>query len=394
MDSIRFPMRDYFPISEIQTTNKTSFSGHEEKEVVVAIPNGKKSYLWFCTNQQGEDTCYLVPRNFKTQPEWTEVSLLGLALSLSESPKPFFGTLISGTLVYLNHPTKNTANNTEYFVADDMFYFQGISLSKSMFQERLQYLVSFFRQFVPTPPPLNNLKPEKKTGKKNITLVLANMRGMKESPQTPIYKIHHWQLRILSFVSPYYALSSLTSPTSVPPINPIAPFPPDRPRENVENNTNTNKLEWIFQYQNPAYKQKAIFKIVPEEQCDIYTLYARLSNLSKQSQTTAVEWVSCGYAGIFEYNTSKLLNFHCRKIVSDIDQMEESDDEEESPPNSSCVQFFFECSFSTKFRKWVPVSFLPHGSPENVIAMDSIASLKSKLPHKYQPHATTTRKYT
>jgi hypothetical protein len=26
--------------------------------------------------------------------------------------------------------------------------------------------------------------------------------------------------------------------------------------------------------------------------------------------------------------------------------------------------------------------------------MDSLASLKSKLPSKYQPHATTTRKYT
>ena len=386
MDSIRFPMRDYFPISEIQTTNKTSFSGHEEKEVVVAMPNGKKSYLWFCTNQQGEDACYLVPRNFKTQPEWTEVSLLGLELSLSESPKPFFGTLISGTLVYLNHPTKNTANNPEYFVADDMFYFQGISLSKSVFQERLQYLVSFFREFVPTSHPLNNLKPEKKSVKKTLSLVLANMRGMKESPQTPIYKIHHWQLRNLSLVSPYYALSSTTNLTSVPPISPTS-VPVDPP---LRENTN-HKLEWIFQYQNPAYKQKAIFKIVPEEQCDIYTLYARSSNHSKQSQPTAVEWVSCGYAGIFEYNTSKLLNLHCRKIVTDIDKMEESDDEEETLP---CVQTFFECSFSTKFRKWVPVSFLPRGSPENVIAMDSLASLKSKLPSKYQPHATTTRKYT
>ena len=388
-------MRDYFPISEIQTTNKTSFSGHEEKEVVVAIPNGKKSYLWFCTNQQGEDACYLVPRNFKTQPEWADTSLTNL--SETPSPQPFYGTLISGTLVYLNHPSKNTAKTPEYFVADDMFYFQGISLSKSIFQERLQYLVSFFRKFIPT-SPLNYTKTEKKSGKKNIILVLANMRGIKESPlQTPIYKIHHWQLRNLSIVSPYYSLSSLTSLTSltsVPSINPTTPSPPEPTRENVRNNT--NKMEWIFQYQNPAYKQKAIFKIVPEEQCDIYTLYARLStNNSKQSQTTAVEWVSCGYAGIFDYDTSKLLNLHCRKIVSDIDQMEESDDEEEStPPNSPCVQTFFECAFSTKFRKWVPVSFLPHGSPENVIVMDSIASLKSKHPHKYQPHTPFTRKYT
>ena len=211
-------MRDYFPISEIQTTNKTSFSGHEEKEVVVAIPNGKKSYLWFCTNQQGEDACYLVPRNFKTQPEWADTSLTNL--SETPSPQPFYGTLISGTLVYLNHPSKKSANSPEYFVADDMFYFQGISLSKSIFQERLQYLVSFFRKFIPT-SPLNYTKTEKKSGKKNIILVLANMRGIKESPlQTPIYKIHHWQLRNLSIISIPLPLLHQTAPSKMFEITP------------------------------------------------------------------------------------------------------------------------------------------------------------------------------
>lgn len=199
MDSIRFPMRDYFPISEIPipTTNKTSFSGHEEKEVVVAIPNGKKTYLWFCTNNQGEDACYLVPRNFKTQPEWTEISLLNL--SLSESPKPFYGTLISGTLVYLNQPSKTHQKAPEYFVADDMFYFQGIPLSKSIFQERLQYLVTFLQQFVPTSSLPSKSIPNSST-KKKLMFVLANMRGMKESPN-PLCKIHHWQLKFVKCLS-------------------------------------------------------------------------------------------------------------------------------------------------------------------------------------------------
>jgi len=375
MDSIRFPIRDYFPISEIpiSTNNKTSFSGHEEKKVVVAIPNGKKTYLWFCTNQQGEDACYLVPRNFKTQPEWTEVSLLNL--SLSKSPIPFYGTLISGTLVYINHPSKNNQKTPEYFVADDIFYFQGISLSKSIFQERLQYLITFFQKFVPTSSLPSNLH-SNSSSKKKLMFVLANMRGIKESPQTPFYKIHHWQLRNLTNISPYYALSNypphydISSSQFVPIETGIST---SRPTDNLP-----PKTEWIFQYQLPVYKQKPIFKIIPEEQCDVYSIYARLSNTP---QPNSGEWVSCGYAGIFDYDTSKLLNYHCRNIQSNhLDQMEESDDEEDQPI-APPTEKYFECSFSSKFRKWVPVSFIPQCPIENVVCIDSLAYLKTNKFH-------------
>ena len=379
-------MRDYFPISEIPipTTNKTSFSGHEEKEVVVAIPNGKKTYLWFCTNNQGEDACYLVPRNFKTQPEWTEISLLNL--SLSESPKPFYGTLISGTLVYLNQPSKTHQKAPEYFVADDMFYFQGIPLSKSIFQERLQYLVTFLQQFVPTSSLPSKSIPNSST-KKKLMFVLANMRGMKESPQPPLYKIHHWQLRNLSNVSPYYALPDI--PSSLPPLSsePMNSTTPSHPTTDIP-----QKSEWIFQYQNPVYKQKAIFKILPEEQCDVYSIYARLSN--HPPQRNSEEWVSCGYAGIFDYDTSKLLNYHCRNIhANHLDQIEESDDEEDNNiPITPPTEKYFECSFSNKFRKWVPVSFRPECSIENVICINTLANLKTNKFHN--PPKSNFRKYT
>jgi len=390
MDSIRFPMRDYLPISEIpaSTNHKTSFSGHEEKEVVVAIPNGKKSYLWFCTNQQGEDACYLVPRNFKTQPEWTEVSLLGLALS--ESPKPFYGTLISGTLVYLNYPSKNNQKAPEYFVADDMFYFQGISLSKSIFQERLQYLVTFFQQFVP--PTSSKIIPNS-SSKKKLMFVLANMRGRKENPQTPFYKIHHWQLRNLTNISPYYALSDcpISSPTPFDTPSDTSSSSKLVPTGGTSRPTDVppQKSEWIFQYQNQVYKQRAIFKIIPEEQCDVYSIYARLSNTP---QSNPGEWVSCGYAGIFDYDTSKLLNYHCRNMQSNhLDQIEESDDEEEQPI-APPTDKYFECSFSSKFRKWVPVSFIPQCPIESVICIDTLAILKSNKFHN--PPKPNFRKYT
>jgi len=388
MESIRFPTREYFPIYEIPSNSpKTPFSSCPEKEVILAIPSGRKSYLWLSNN--GEDVCYSVPRNFKTQPEWTEV----LTNVSTNSPKPFYGTLLYGTLVFLHHSTHPSSKNTEYFVADDLFYYSGISLTKAPFQERLEYLATFFNQFISIAPSSTNPT----SNKKKLTLVLANMRGLQEPSQKPLYKIHHWQLRNLSLVSPYFALETEPSPFSEPnlatentiiiPSSPSPlPAPSIRPNKNENSPPQTQqrpaKKEWIFQYHLPAYKQKAIFKIVPEEQCDIYSIYARLpipppSQSQSHQSTKEIEWVSCHYAGIFEYNTSKLLNVHCRKIVTNLDQMEESDDEEDLPINPiTPSEYYFECTFSNKFRKWVPMYFIPQCSPEKVISIHSLAVLK------------------
>ena len=210
---------------------------------------------------------------------------------------------------------------------------------------------------------------------------------MKESPQPPLYKIHHWQLRNLSNVSPYYALPDI--PSSLPPLSsdPMNSTTPSHPTTDIP-----QKSEWIFQYQNPVYKQKAIFKILPEEQCDVYSIYARLSN--HPPQRNSEDWVSCGYAGIFDYDTSKLLNYHCRNIhANHLDQIEESDDEEDNNiPITPPTEKYFECSFSNKFRKWVPVSFRPECSIENVICINTLANLKTNKFHN--PPKSNFRKYT
>jgi hypothetical protein len=381
MDSIRFPTRDFFPLFEVPSTNTstTPFSSHPEKEVLIAIPNGKKSYLWF-TNI-GEDVCFSVPRNFKTQPEWTEIT----TQISTQYPQPFYGTLLSGTLVYPPNNVSNSTQNMEYFVADDIFYYAGISLSKSVFCERLEYLLTFFHQYISIAPSI----PITITNNKQIQIVLVNMRGKNEIPNKPIYRVHHWQLRNLSFVSPYYALSN-DPPHSTTPIPTNNIQIPQNPIKKIEYKSQQEKYspkkQWIFQYHLPVYKQKAIFKIIPEEQCDVYSIYARLPPLEKTQQQQQTEWVSCGYAGIFEYNTSKLLNYHCRNISSNhLDQLEESDDEEDSPPMSNPITpiaHYFECTFSAKFRKWVPLYFIPQCSPERVINIDSLAIYGENRPSR------------
>jgi hypothetical protein len=385
MDSIRFPTKEYFPIMEIPSTSTTTpFSSQPEKEVLLAIPYGKKTYLWFTNN--GEDVCFSIPKNFKIQPQWTEV-----ATNLStQSPQPFYGTLLSGTLVYPPASTQQQQpyRNMEYFVADDIFYYDGISITKSTFGERLEYLLSFFHQYLSMTPSSSINGNYQKT----LTIVLANMRGNKEPPNLPQYRVHHWQLRHLDLVSPYYALSM----ESLLPSQPNPSITPRNPplQSKIDSSTN-NKKQWNFQYHYPAYKQKAIFKIIPEEQCDVYSIYARIPPAQNTEQT---QWVSCGYAGIFEYKTSKLLNYHCRNITSyHLDQMEESDDEESPlPPITSSSSYYFECSFSNKFRKWVPETFLPNGLPQHVVSMDALAIYsenKSENKKMAPPHPNLSKPY-
>lgn len=396
MDSIRFPSREYFPLYEVPSTNTTSttsFSSHPEKEVLIAIPNGKKSYLWF-TNT-GNDVCFSVPRNFKTQPQWTEVS----TQITTQFPQPFYGTLLSGTFVYPpGNLSSNGSNTVEYFVADDIFYYAGISLSKSTFAHRLEYLCTFFHQYISTTP----ITPQKSSSQnKQIEIVLVNMRGRNEVSVKPIYRVHHWQLRNLSLVTPYYALSFEPSSTN----NIIQPNIPTAPSSSLDKSITIQKShventpppvnvkkQWIFQYNLNAYEQKVIFKIVPEEQCDVYTIYAREPNINYENSQPQIQWVSCGYAGIFQYSTSKFLNYHCRNITSDhLDQIEESDDEEETPlkpPTGTPTAQYFECIFSPKFRKWIPMHFVPQCSPEKVISIDKLAYYGENRPSRYKqtPH--------
>jgi hypothetical protein len=90
-----------------------------------------------------------------------------------------------------------------------------------------------------------------------------------------------------------------------------------------------------------------VFKIVPENNWDVYSLYAFDENQNP---------VLYGNAGIFSYETSQMLNHHfTKKFPKTLDEIEESDDEEETETKTE-TDNLFECVFSSKFRKWVPIT--------------------------------------
>jgi hypothetical protein len=373
----------------------SSFSA--KGDVVVALPSGRKMFLWMGLDYStGENSVILVSRNAHTPIESSDVIPVEIT-SCIDPTKPtntpnklYYGTLLSGV-----YSDEGRHRKFPQFIADDCFAYCGTSMSRYTFQERLEY----------------GLEVISSLPKMSVHFSIANMYkydagSVSESvshpyPQ-PKYKIHHWQLRTWTSKpdTPYYFMSSYPIPTS-PQTNPLptqnqnpAQIPvtdnvrsPTVPRSDqhpthsghIQTNTTTiatkpataipSKMR--ASQKNDAESTTKWFIIAPEEQCDVYSLYA----------TENGNEVRIGYAGIITTETSKLLNRVCRGIDKTLDEMEESDCEEDDDVESSTAiipyqkytqqptnkqpqqKWAAECAFHPKFRRWVPIRVTSIATP-------------------------------
>jgi hypothetical protein len=362
LEQIRFP-KDFRPIFEfpppVSKNNSQTQSqiSKNKNEIYVAIPCGKKAHLWF-SNDGNENGCFLINHQAlklskplitsdpKRDQHENEIQKISIGYCVEDSTY-FHGTLISGTLVY--PPNSRQQGENEYFVADDLLYHKGLSLTKFSFCERLEYLVSFMKKNTASHPVSNQYDLDgKQIKQKKCNLVLAYMRGKNEKTVTPRYVVHHWQSRVFDECQPYQYLRA--EPQTPPPTQPQTqnrPPPPTQPQ--TQNHRSSSSI----------YNEKVIFKVVPENNWDVYSLYATDENQRE---------VLYGNAGIFSYETSQMLNHHfTKKFPKTLDEIEESDDDEERETKTETkiktktetrteIENLFECVFSAKFRKWVPIS--------------------------------------
>lgn len=356
------------PIQEIRS--KENETEAQRDKVYIAMPCGKKSYLWI-SNDGEEDGCFLiypssVQSNFHAQTLQTKNPTPKVNLQIKDH-EYYYGTLVSGTLVY----PPGCPGENEYFVADDLLYYKGIYLKHSPFSERLEYLVTFFHSI--SIPHLPHVHLSTQTHKIIQKVILSNMYSLGDIYVKPKYVIHHWQKRSFSENRLYESLKE--APHFPSPLS----FKPNEPNRNNNSNNNiplppillqrqeTKPLSVEFAtdkfkeyYYLPIYKEKVTFKVIAEDQCDVYSLYAYVSSN---------QWVLYGFAGIFSFETSQFLNRHfysmhpqCLDDIEESDTENEDDDEEDSnrmvkvdtEKSSTRKELFFECVFNSKFRKWVP----------------------------------------
>jgi hypothetical protein len=318
------------PIFELSYETITHKKVSDIYDIGLAVPQSKKYILWF-TFYEDRNVCILMELN-------KEKRIVRIQIPEFDFPHEFsFGTLFYGSYI---HDMKNDSLTT--FIIEDVLWYRGISLQKSLCNERLAFIHQFFQRFG-------------SQQNRTFQIHLAHFFKVCEITETDIskipYDVHHLQYRAFSATAPYVNLPRpspiqvlYTSPAQLPKVIPISKSeeilirpPPYR--------MNVTKAQ---------YRYPAIFQVVADTAFDIYHLYAFGKGNTRVYYNTAY---------IPNYKTSVFMNSLFRNIKENrnLDFIEESDDEEEfqNKEPSKWVDLekmiSMECVYLPKFRRWVPI---------------------------------------
>jgi hypothetical protein len=293
-----------------------------EYDIMCAIPEGDKCFAWF-TVHENEHVCFI-----RNKQENQMVQKMTIAItSFHDSLVYGQGTVLYGTIFKYN--------DVSCFCIEDMYYYKGSDLTNYSYLKKLQLI----RQCLEKELCSNAL-----TNKFTIfglPIFKTNFSSLLQEIALLPYKVDKIQYR---FFNSKKVLA-------------VKYYKP---------NTNKN----VFERGTNAITKtnKAVFKVSPQIQTDIYNLF--VYNDGKE------EFFSIAF--IPDYNTSVLMNKLFRNIKENInlDALEESDDEAEFENEKEDKYVFLDrsfkmnCQYNHKFKKWVPVSLAPKDS--RIISLNSL----------------------
>jgi hypothetical protein len=323
-----------FPTFELSYETISHKKVPDNYELCLAVPTGKKVFMWF-TFHQKDDVCFLLDLNKDKRIYQSTRIKCSFEQTLS------LGTILYGTIIV----DETTA--VRRFVAEDIFYYKGIPLKNSKISEKL----SFLKQF------MDSMASERQNKENEIYFYLPVMwkydvttldygRLPIDVKESIAYPVHHIQYRSIGETKPFLNFLLSTSMN----IKPLLVS-----RETAVPRTYTfemsrNKPDFM----KPQYKFTTVFKVSADIQFDIYHLLAYGKNKSL---------INYNIAHIPNYTKSVFMNGLFRKIRENknLDYIEESDDEDDFE-NTKVDKYVnvekilsMECVFSTKFKKWIPV---------------------------------------
>jgi hypothetical protein len=208
-----------------------------------------------------------------------------------------------GTIIY---GTYFKHNNQNFISCENIYYFKGENIQEKSFSYKLNILDNIF----------SNLLQQKAYNKNFVIFGLPYINN----------NLNNVLSNIKNLPYPIYSIAFIKSNE----IN-ISGILLNKHNNNIEN----------------------IFKIKANIEQDIYTLYCKGNNKDN----------FYGYAGIFDYKTSVMMNrlFRTIKENSNLDLLEMSDNEDEFE-NISEDKFvnikkivYMKCLFNKKFKKWQPI---------------------------------------
>ena len=300
---------------ELITHNKVS-----DANIVMAIPEGKKCYIWF-TNYKENDACFLIELNNKSIVNITQVNV-GFRNNLSKN-SVFYGTLFHN-------------NNTSFVCIEDIYFYNNKCTKNLNFLNKLNLLRTIFNYDII------------QTTFSNIPIVLG-IPVMAENDDVLLKNVNNIPYKISSFkhrfFDNHYSKKIVTKHVNLSKY--------EHKHNNTNNKINNNKINNNKIKSNYGFKKEAIFKITADIEPDIYNLFI-LSNNQE-------EYYDVGF--IPDYNTSVMMNKLFRNIKENInlDAIEESDDEDEFEDDRDDKYVYLDksfnmlCEYNIKFKRWVPI---------------------------------------
>ena len=320
-----------FPKFELSYETISHKKVSEPYDVALAIPMGKKYYVWFSFDGK-RNVCYLM--------EITRDKRVGSIVEIPTQVHQYMalGTVLYGTLVSVENSTY------QIFVIEDIFYYKGVSIKHHTFSEKLGAIDNML-----------SCKFVKNSEAFSFALPILWCNDIFDDGLNKMqidncgYVVHHVQYRSLTQTMPYINISAK------PKTGQSDQLPTDQIHEPV-----FYGIIPQFYYSKPQYKYPTCFIVKADIQFDIYHLFSYGQNVAQ---------VYCGVADIPNYEKSVFMNGLFRNIRENrnLDYIEESDDEEDFEDTRldkyvySEKTLIMECVFNKKFKKWVPVQVAPPG---------------------------------
>jgi hypothetical protein len=314
---------------------------------MVAIPTGKKCFVWF-TTVNGKPACLLLELSNDKQIE--EIKTANIRFSQYLAPS----SSVEGTIFY---GTKFYYSGMNFFSIEDIFSNKGRPIYKETWQDKLEQIKYILE---------NDIHQKSYNGyiTFGLPIMSTNINDFEIEVQKVGYKIDNVQFKLYNKCNSYLVLDyrkfnykpadSKENIVSNNNYNLMAQFGlvQSKPNANIESNK-THIVKEKKQYVEK--KREATFTVRADIQADIYNLFYLDSKTGKEEFE--------GLAHIPDYKTSVMMNslFRIIKENVNLDALEESDDEEEFEDENEDKfvhldkEYKMICEYNYKFKKWVPI---------------------------------------
>ena len=276
-----------------------------DSDVILAIPEGSKMIAWF-TEYNDEPVCFIFEFDKNLKNIQIAVTSFNDSLIYGE------GTILHGTIFKYN--------DVSCFSIEDIYYYKGRDITTMNYLSKLQTIQSCLQK------DLSSTALTNKYTIFGLPIMNSNFSLLLNEISLLPYKISTIQYRFLNSKKVLF----------------IKYYKPKTTQKHDLLGSSSIKCD------------KAVFKISPQIQTDIYNLF-----VYKDGKEEFYD-----IAFIPDYATSVLMNKLFRNIKENynLDALEESDDEKEFENEKEDKYVFLDrsfkmnCQYNYKFKKWTPLS--------------------------------------